>query len=57
MKATTTLVLYTEQKIIAEVFEGESYLTPEDVMVFEGDLEAFKIVHPDISEQDDKTGF
>ena len=29
----------------------------EDVMVFEGDLEAFKIVHPDISEQDDKTGF
>ena len=41
MKATTTLLLYTEGTIIAEVYEGESYLVPEDVMVFEGTLDEF----------------
>ena len=41
MKATTTLVLYTERIIIAEVYDGESYLVPEDVMVFEGTLDEF----------------
>lgn len=41
MKTTETLVIHTEEKIIAEVFEGESYLVPEDVMVFEGTLDEF----------------
>ena len=41
MKATEALVIYTEEKIIADVYEGESYLIPEDVMVFEGTLDEF----------------
>lgn len=41
-KATQTIVLYTDTEIIAEVYEGEIYMIPENVKVFMGDLEEFK---------------
>lgn len=41
--ATHTVVLYTATHFIAEVYQGESYQIPDDVMVFDGTIEDFKI--------------
>ena len=46
MKATHTIVLYTENEIIAEVFEGETYLIPDSVKVFNGTIDEFLEENP-----------
>lgn len=50
MIATHTVVLYTESEIIAEVYEGETYLAPDTVMVFDGTIEEFLILNPEYEE-------
>ena len=47
--ATTTIVLYRESNktIIAEVYEGEQYFIPDDVMIFSGTLGDFLSINPD----------
>jgi len=46
MKATKTIVLYDDTKIIAEVYAGETYLIPSNVQVYEGTKEQFLLDHP-----------
>lgn len=41
MVATETIVLYTDDEIIAEVYEGETYLIPNGVKVFVGTIDEF----------------
>lgn len=50
MKATHTIVLYTENEIIAEVYQGESYMIPENVQVFDGTIEEFLEENPTFEE-------
>jgi hypothetical protein len=52
MIATKTIVLHTDNSFIAEVFEGESYMIPETVNIFDGTKEDFFILNPDFKEQD-----
>lgn len=44
-KATQTIVLYTDDKIIAEVYAGETYMIPDGVKVFVGTLDEFKEIN------------
>lgn len=54
MKATKTIVLYRNNEFIAEVYAGETYLIPSDVMIFEGTKSEFLAVFPQVeSEQFD----
>lgn len=46
--ATHTVVLYTSTHFIAEVYQGETYQIPDDVMVFNGTIEEFKIEFPNV---------
>ena len=54
MKASENLILYSEKRIIAEVFKGDNYYLPTDgtiVNVFKGNLEAFLIENPKYREE------
>ena len=54
MTATHTIVLYTETEIIAEVFEGEGYMIPENVQVFDGTIEEFLQENPTFEDKRDR---
>lgn len=46
--ATHTVVIYTETHFIAEVYQGETYQIPSNVMAFDGTIEQFRLEFPHI---------
>lgn len=46
MVATHTIVLYTDSEIIAEVYQGEVYMIPDSVKVFNGTIDEFLEENP-----------